>query len=135
MHLITLQLLKSDLPAQEAPFQAYDHVTEYLLLLKRPLLLVLGDFLTLVRTSGVMTAGLYPYRPSRTGGGLGIVLEWCEAPEDVDLWITLPACPLYVLCPIYGGSVVRPQRIWICTLPVAKIIFLQEIIIYSVGVV
>lgn len=37
-----------------------------------------------------MAAGLYPLRPSAIGSGLGLVLEWCSAPQDLDFWITVP---------------------------------------------
>ena len=34
------------------------------------------------------------------------MLEWCEDPENLDLWITVPVCPLYVVCPIYVQYIV-----------------------------
>lgn len=40
--------------------------------------------------AGVIAAGLYPLRPSSIASGLGLVLEWCIEPKDLDFWITVP---------------------------------------------
>ena len=40
--------------------------------------------------AGVIAAGLYPLRRSSITSGLGLVLEWCKEPKDLDFWITVP---------------------------------------------